>query len=61
VGDLINQALEMGWPAFALLAGLLVYFQFSISDPAAKKQATLKTIIGMAATLLFLWQSPTTR
>lgn len=52
MGDLINQALEMGWPALALLAGLLVYFQFSISDPVAKKRATLKTIIGMAATLL---------
>ena len=42
----------MGWPALALLAGLLVYFQFSISDPVAKKRATFKTFIGMAATLL---------
>ena len=42
----------MGWPAFALLAGLLVYFQVSISDPVAKKRATLRTIIGMGATLL---------
>jgi cytochrome c2 len=52
VGDLITQALGMGWPAFALLAGLLVYFQVSISDPIAKKRASLQTIIGMAATLL---------
>lgn len=42
----------MGWPALALLAGLFMYFQFSISDPVAKKQATLKTIIGMAATFM---------
>ena len=52
MGDLITQALEMGWPAFALLAGLLVYFQVSISDPIAKKKASFQTIIGMVATLL---------
>jgi len=52
VGDLIKQALDMGWPALALLAGLLVYFQVSISDPAAKKRATFKTFIGMIATLM---------
>ncbi len=56
MGDLINQALAMGWPALALLAGLLVYFQFSISDPTAKKRATLKTIIGMAATFLLVYR-----
>lgn len=42
----------MGWPALALLAGLLVYFQVSISDPAAKKRATFKTFIGIIATFL---------
>lgn len=52
MGDLIKQALDMGWPALALLAGLLVYFQVSISDPAAKKLATFKTFIGMIATLM---------
>ena len=52
MGDLIKQALEMGWPALALLAGLLVYFQVSISDPAAKKRATFKTFIGMLATVM---------
>lgn len=52
MGDLINQALDMGWPALALLAGLLVYFQVSISDPAAKKRATFKTFIGIIATFL---------
>ncbi|MFO0707352.1 MAG: nitric oxide reductase [Nitrospira sp.] len=50
--DLITQAVDIGWPALALLAGLLVYFQVSISDPAAKKQATFKTFIGMIATLM---------
>lgn len=52
MGDLIKQALDMGWPALALLAGLLVYFQVSISDPAAKKRATFKTFIGMIAALM---------
>ncbi len=50
--DLITQAVDIGWPALALLAGLLVYFQVSIADPAAKKQATFKTFIGMIATLM---------
>ena len=55
MGDLINQALDMGWPALALLAGLLIYFQVSISDPVAKKRATFKTFIGIiAAFLLFI-------
>ena len=52
---MINQALEMGWPALALLAGLLIYFQLSISDPVAKKRATFKTFIGIiGAFLLFV-------
>jgi mono/diheme cytochrome c family protein len=55
VGNLINEALSMGWMAFALLVGLLIYFQVSISDPAAKKRATFKTFIGIiAAFLLFV-------
>lgn len=53
--DLISQALDIGWPALALLVGLMVYFQVSISDPAAKKRATFKTFIGMiAAVMLFM-------
>ena len=36
----------------ALLAGLLIYFQLSISDPAAKKRATFKTFIGIVAAFL---------
>lgn len=50
--DLISQGLDIGWPALALLVGLLIYFQISISDPAAKKRATFKTFIGMIAALM---------
>jgi hypothetical protein len=52
---MINEALSMGWMVLALLVGLLIYFQVSISDPVAKKRATFKTFIGIiAAFLLFL-------
>ena len=44
----------MGWPLLALLAGLLVYFQVSISDPVAKKRATFKIFIGMIAAFMLL-------
>lgn len=36
----------------AILVGLLVYFQVSISDPAAKKRAVFKTFIGIVSTFL---------
>ena len=53
--DLMKEALSMGWMALAALVGLLIYFQFSISDPAAKKRATFKTLIGIiAAYLMFI-------
>lgn len=53
--DLISQALDIGWPALALLVGLLIYFQVSISDPVAKRRATFKTFIGIiAAVMLFI-------
>lgn len=42
----------MGWMVMAILAGLLVYFQVSISDPGAKKRTTFKTLIGIVATFL---------
>ena len=54
MGDLINEALSIGWPLLALLAGLLVYSQVSISDPAAKKRATFKLFIGMIAAFMLL-------
>ena len=52
MGNLINEALSMGWVVLALLAGLLIYFQVSISDPVAKKRATFKTFIGIIAAFL---------
>ncbi len=50
--DLLQQAIEIGWPALAMLAGLLIYFQVSGKAPEAKRRASFKTIIGMIATLL---------
>lgn len=52
--ELIQAALDMGWPVLAFLVCLLVYFQVSISDPAKKKQATFKTFIGMIAAFMLL-------
>ena len=54
MGVLINEALSIGWPLLALLAGLLVYSQISISDPAAKKRATFKLFIGIIAACMLL-------
>ncbi len=50
--DLLQQAIAMGWPVLALLAGLLIYFQISIKDRAVKRRASFKTFIGMIATLM---------
>lgn len=52
MGNLIAEALSMGWMALAIIAGLLVYFQVSISDPAAKKRAVFKTFIGIVSCFL---------
>jgi len=52
LGNLISEALSIGWVALASLVGLLVYFQVSIHDPAAKKRAVFKTFIGIIATFL---------
>nr|MBI3612184.1 c-type cytochrome [Nitrospirota bacterium] len=52
--ELIQAALDMGWPLLAFLACLLVYFQMSIGDPVKKKQATFKTFIGMMAAFMLL-------
>ena len=52
MGNLLSVALDLGWPILVLLAGLMVYFQISISDPETKKRATLKTFIGMIATVM---------
>lgn len=45
----------MGWPVFALLVGLLVYFQVAIPDPEAKKRAMFKTFIGMIASVMLFF------
>lgn len=52
MGNLITEAFSTGWMALAILAGLLVYFQVSISDPVAKKRAVFKTFIGIVSCFL---------
>ena len=52
--ELIQAALDMGWPVLAFLACLFVYFQMNISDPVKKKQATFKTFIGTIAAFMLL-------
>lgn len=49
MGNLIGETLSASWMALAILAGLMVYFQMSISDPAAKKRAVFKTFIGIVS------------
>lgn len=52
MGNLIAEALSMGWMALAILVGLLIYFQVSISDPAARKRTVFKTFIGIVSCFL---------
>ncbi len=55
MAELLSAAFSMGWPVLVLLAGLLVYFQVSIQDPTAKRQASFKTFIGIiAAVMVFI-------
>lgn len=54
MGDLISAALDLGWPALALLAGFLVYFQITTPDPVLKRQRVFKTFIGMIALFMLL-------
>jgi cytochrome c2 len=54
VGDLIRAALDLGWPALALLVGFLVYFQVSTPDPVLKRQRVFKTFIGLIALFMLL-------
>lgn len=42
----------MGWMVLAILVGLMVYFQVSISDPVVKKRTMFKTFIGIIASFL---------
>jgi cytochrome c2 len=54
VGDLIKEALSIGWPLFALLAGLFVYSVVSAKDGAAKKRAMFKLLIGTVAACMLM-------
>jgi cytochrome c2 len=46
VSELIKEALTIGWPLFALIAGLFVYTIVSGKDAAAKKSGMFKLFIG---------------
>ncbi len=52
--ELIGEAIGIGWPVFAMLVGLLLYFQAKIEDPVQKKRATFQTFIGMLCAFLVL-------
>ena len=54
MGDLIKEALTIGWPLFALIAGLFVYSFVSIKDGATKKRALFKLFIGTIAAFMLL-------
>ena len=54
MGDLLNEALSIGWPLFALLAGLFVYSLVSAKDAAAKKRALFKVFIGTIAACMLM-------
>jgi cytochrome c2 len=54
VGDLIKEALTIGWPLFAILAGLFVYSLVSAKDGAEKKRAMFKVFIGTIAACLLM-------
>ncbi len=50
--ELIERALDMGWPVLVMLVGLLIYFQATIKDPEQKKRATFQTMIGILCMFL---------
>jgi cytochrome c2 len=54
VGDLVKEALSIGWPLFALLACLFVYSIVSVKDGAAKKRALFKVFIGTIGACLLM-------
>ncbi len=54
MGDLIKEGLSIGWPLFAVLAGLFVYSLVSVKDGAAKKRALFKVFIGTIAACLLM-------
>jgi cytochrome c2 len=54
VGDLVKEALTIGWPLFALLACLFVYSLVAVKDATAKKRALFKVFIGTISALLLM-------
>ena len=54
MGDLVQEALSIGWPLFAILAGLFVYSVVAVKDGAAKKRALFKVFIGAIAAFLLM-------
>ena len=54
MSELIKEALSIGWPLFALIAGLFVYSLVSIKDGAAKKRSMFKLFIGMIAAFMLM-------
>ncbi len=54
MGDLVSEALRIGWPLFALLAGLCVYSVVSAKDGAARKSALFKIFIGTIGAFLLM-------
>jgi len=54
VGELVQEALTIGWPLFALLAGLFVYSLVSVKDAVGKKRALFKVFIGTIAAFLLM-------
>jgi len=54
VGDLVKEALTIGWPLFALLACLFIYSLVSVKDATAKKRALFKVFIGTIGACLLM-------
>ena len=54
MGDLVKEALTIGWPLFALLACLFVYSLVAVKDATAKKRALFKVFIGTISALLLM-------
>ncbi len=52
--ELIREALLIGWPLYALIAGLFIYSVISIKDGAAKKRSLFKLFIGMIAAFMLM-------
>jgi cytochrome c2 len=55
VVELIGETISIGWPIFALLLILLVYYQATIPDPVKKKQASFNLMIGLLVAFMALF------